>query len=80
MSDDQIDQAIFSVLSEIPGHWRKVAFVVARVVSAMGDRSADGDEEYETVARRIELLVREGRLLAQGDVKNLRFSEVRLPS
>jgi hypothetical protein len=75
-----MDQAIFSVLSQTPGHWRKVAFVISRVASAMGDGSADGDEGHEAVAGRIERLVSEGRLLAQGDIKNWRFSEVRLPN
>jgi hypothetical protein len=37
MSDEAIDEAIFSALSEIPGHWRKIAFVVGRVASKMGD-------------------------------------------
>jgi hypothetical protein len=79
MRDEVIDQTIFSVLLEIPGHWRKVAFVVGRVANTVGDGLADGDEGYETVARRIESLVSKGRLLAQGDIKNWRSSEVRLP-
>ena len=80
MSDEVIDEAIVSALSEIPGHWRKVAMVVSKVATAMGDGLVPGDAGYETVARRIESLVSEGRLLAQGDIKNWRFSEVRLPS
>ena len=79
MRDEVIDQAIFSVLSETPGHWRKVAFVVDRAANTIGDGLADGDEGYGTVARRIESLVSRGRLLAQGDIKNWRLSEVRLP-
>jgi hypothetical protein len=31
------------------------------------------------IARRIEALVRDGRLVAQGDITNWRHSEVRLP-
>ena len=80
MDDDGlIDQDIFAVLSQTPGQWRKVAFVINSVASAMADGSANEDERYETVARRIELLVREGRLLAQGDIKKWRFSEIRFP-
>lgn len=79
MNDEVIDEAILSVLSEVPGHWRKVAMVVSKVATVMGDRLAHGDAGYETVARRIESLVAEGRLLARGDTKNWRFSEVRLP-
>jgi hypothetical protein len=80
MSDEAIDAAILTALSEVPGHWRKVAFVVGRVASVMGDGWAHGDAGHETVARRIESLVSEGRLLVQGDIKNWRFSEIRLPS
>lgn len=80
MSHDVIDETILTVLSEIPGHWRKVAMVVSKVASAMGDGLAQGDEGYETVARRIESLVSEGYLLARGNIKNWRFSEVRLPN
>jgi len=81
MDDEHlIDQGIFSVLSQMPGQWRKVAFVINRVASATGDASADEDERYETVGRRIELLVSEGRLHAQGDIKNWRFSEIRVPN
>jgi hypothetical protein len=80
MSDEAIDEAILSALSEIPGHWRKVAMVVSKVAGSLGDGLAHGDAGYETVARRIEFLVSEGRLIARGDVKNWRFSEVRLPN
>jgi hypothetical protein len=80
MSDEVIDEAILSMLSEIPGHWRKVAMVVSKVASAMRDGLAHEDAGYETVARRIESLVSEGRLLARGNIKNWRFSEVRLPN
>ena len=81
MNDDAIDHAIFSVLSAAGGRWRKVAMVVGRVAYGMGDDSPEGDEErYELVARRIEALVSDGRLEAQGNIKNWRFSEVRLPN
>jgi Protein of unknown function len=80
MNDDRMDRAIFSALSEVPGHWRKVAFVVGRVTSALGDDLEHGDKAAEAVAQRIEFLVSEGRLLVQGDIKEWRFSEVRPPS
>jgi uncharacterized protein DUF3658 len=71
----QIDSAILSVVGE---HWTKVAMVIARAADAMsGDLSA-GDQGYEVISRRIEVLVHDGHLAAQGDTKNWRFSEVRL--
>jgi hypothetical protein len=78
MDDKAIDQAIFSMLSEMAG-WRKVAAVVGRVADAFADDLPDGDAAYQTVARRIEALVGEGRLVAQGNIQSWRFSEVRLP-
>jgi len=81
MNDDAIDHAIFSVLSAAGGHWRKVAMVIGRVADGIGDDSPRGDDErYELVARRIETLVGDGHLEAQGNIKNWRFSEVRLPN
>ena len=68
-----IDEAIVAVLSEADGHWRKVAMVVGRIGMKFGS------EYHEPAARRIEALVQEGRLDAQGDLKKWRFSEIRLP-
>jgi hypothetical protein len=47
--------------------------VVAEVADAMGTDLPQGDEGCQVVARRIEALVRDGRLMAQGDTKNWRF-------
>ena len=52
--------------------------VIARVVDAMSHDLPPGDESYEVISGRVEALVHEGRLAAQGDTKNWRFSEVRL--
>src|ERR1700682_2062564 len=70
MSDDAIDEAILSVLSTVNGRWRKVAMVIGRVADAMGKDLPEGDHGYEVVGRRIEVLVSEGRLVAQGNIKN----------
>jgi len=80
MSDDAIDLAILSTLSAAGGRWRKVAMVISRVANGICDDFPEGDERYELVARRIEALVADGRLEAQGNIKNWRFSEVRLPN
>jgi hypothetical protein len=77
VSNHAIDGAILSLLSAANGRWKKVAMVIIRVADAMGDDLPRGDDGYQLVARRIEALVSEGRLIAQGDIKNWRFSEVR---
>ena len=79
MSDRAIDEAILSLLSTINGRWKKVAIVISRVADAMGNDLPKGDHGYQAVARRMETLVSDGRL-AQGDIKDWRFSEVRRPN
>jgi hypothetical protein len=80
MKDDAIDQAILTMLSAANGRWRKVAMVIVRVAAGMDNDSQDDDTRYASIARRIEALVDEGRLVVQGDIKTWRFSEVRRPS
>jgi hypothetical protein len=75
MNTPQIDSVILSSVGE---NWTKVAMVIARAVEAMSRDLPLGDEGYELISRRIEALVHDGRLAAQGDTKNWRFSEVRL--
>ncbi len=80
MSDQKIDQAILSMLSAAEGRWRKVSMLIIKVANGMGNDLPEGEDGYKQIGRRIEVLVSEGRLVAQGDIKNWRFSEVRLPN
>jgi hypothetical protein len=75
MNISKIDSVILSAVGE---HWTKIAMVIARVVDAVRHDLPPEHEGYEIISRRIEALVHDGRLLAQGDTKNWRFSEVRL--
>jgi hypothetical protein len=77
LSDLQVDEVILSVTE---ASWRKVAFVIVKVTDAIGGGLSEGDAGYNLVAKRIEFLVRDGRLLAQGDIKKWRHSEVRKPN
>jgi len=74
MNTSEIDAAIFSAVGE---NWTKIAMVIARVVGAVGHDLSPEPEIYEIISRRIEALVQDGHLLAQGDTKNWRSSEVR---
>jgi ABC-type amino acid transport substrate-binding protein len=76
LNNSQIDEAILSVT---PTSWRKVAFVIGMTVKYLGDNLPQGDTGLDLVADRIEALVHDGRLLAQGDLKKWRHSEVRKP-
>jgi hypothetical protein len=74
MNTSEIDSAILQAVGE---RWTKIAMVMARGVDAVRHDLPE-HEGYEIISRRIEALVHDGRLLAQGDTKNWRFSEVRL--
>jgi hypothetical protein len=77
LSESRIDEVILSIAES---SWRKVAFIVDKVKDTMGANLAQGGAGYDLVAKRIESLVRDGRLLAQGDLKNWRHSEVKKAS
>lgn len=70
--DDRIDAI---VLSRAQPNWRKVAMIVSLTVRRAG---RDDEGFADAVAARIVTLVESGRLEAQGDLSNWRFSEVRL--
>jgi hypothetical protein len=53
--------------------------IIGQASSALGAGVVDGEEGYRVIASHIEALVEKGHLVAQGDVKNWRHSEVRLP-
>jgi hypothetical protein len=76
-SDLQIDEVILSIAE---ASWRKVAFVISRVAITMGSDLPEGEAGYNLVAKRIEILVRGGRLPAQGGIKKWRHREVRKPN
>jgi hypothetical protein len=76
MTDSDIDAAILAVTKP---RWLKVARIVIDAEKRLGTFLQDGDESAKRVAKRIELLVDDGRLIAQGDVTKWRHSEVRLP-
>ena len=77
LSDRQIDEVILSVTE---ASWRKVAFVIAKVADTIGSDLPEGDAAYNFIAARVEILVRGGRLLARGEIKRWRHSEVRKPN
>jgi hypothetical protein len=74
---DQVDKVILSVTEE---SWGKVATVILKVTKAMSRDLPEGDAGHSLVAKRIEILIRGGHLLAQGDIKKWRHSEVRKPN
>jgi|HubBroStandDraft_4_1064222.scaffolds.fasta_scaffold29784_3 hypothetical protein len=76
LNSSQIDEAILSVTST---SWRKVARVIVMTGEILGENLPKGEAGLDLVADRIEALIHDGRLLAQGDIKKWRHSEVRKP-
>ncbi|MDI1273988.1 hypothetical protein [Polaromonas sp.] len=72
----QLDAAL---MASIGPRWAKVAMVLGRAAKVPGLVFAEDEDEYETLAERLEELVAFGHVLAEGDLKEWRFSEVRLP-
>jgi hypothetical protein len=75
MTDSEIDDAVFAVADE---SWRKVAMIIIKAADRLGGDLPRGDDGHHLVALHVEALVRGGRLVAQGDIKKWRHSEVRL--
>jgi hypothetical protein len=69
-----VDEAILSAAGE---RWTKVAMVIARVERSIGSDFPSSEEAHKIIFEHIEGLVRGGRLVAQGDIRLWRFSEVR---
>jgi hypothetical protein len=76
LNSSQIDEAILSVS---PTSWGKVARVIVMAGEILGDSLPKGEAGLDLVADRVEALIHDGRLLAQGDIKKWRHSEVRKP-
>jgi Protein of unknown function len=74
MNSAEVDQAI---LAEADANWQKVAMLISRVIDALALEVTD--EHATLVATRVEALVTDGRLVAQGNLHNWRHSEIRRP-
>jgi hypothetical protein len=74
-SAPELDAAI---LASTNPRWTKVAMVLSRAAKASGLVFAEDEDEFEILEERLAQLVASGQLLAQGDIREWRFSEVRL--
>jgi uncharacterized protein DUF3658 len=72
-SDQYIDGLILSAAAR---QWRKVAFIVGKVLMVCRNNGAETNEY--AIADRVRALVDEGKLEAQGNLSLWRHSEVRL--
>ena len=70
---ERIDEAL---LSNISGYWKKVASVVGATMMELENRVEGIPDVY--YANRIIYLAEKGLIESQGNLKRMRFSEVRL--
>jgi hypothetical protein len=54
--------------------------VIAVAQETLGNNLPQGEIGLDLIAKRIEVLLQDGRLLTQGDIRKWRYSEVRKPS
>jgi multidrug efflux pump subunit AcrA (membrane-fusion protein) len=64
-----------ALLSQVSDDWRKVARVVGMAMLSMPDRLGEVPDIF--FAKRVGRLVESGQLESQGDLRRMRFSEVR---
>jgi len=77
LSDEELSFIDRTIIESTSNQWRKVARVVGATISATPDRLKLAPDIF--YAKRVAKLVSEGKLESQGDLNNMRFSEVRLP-
>jgi len=67
-----------AIIASCRPRWNKLVMVASRTSDAIGGRFPDFSDLF--YCERIAQLVGRGSLEAQGDLRYMRFSEVRLPS
>jgi hypothetical protein len=75
LSQSQIDTVDGAILSSSVAHWRKVAHVVSSAMAQVGHALPGVPDLF--YAERVRKLVERGALDAQGDLRLMRYSEVR---
>lgn len=73
-ADSDLDNLILSLTGR---NWQKVAMVIAKALSVSDDEG--NQTSAEELGARVEALVEDGRLEAQGRLSDWRHSEVRSP-
>jgi Protein of unknown function len=74
ITDSFIDERI---LFFVGPQWRKVAFVLAKVIHEFKAKKTSISEER--LEKRLRVLIRSQQIESAGDISRWRFSEVRLP-
>ena len=73
-SHTAMDEAILAAAGD---HWTKIAKVIVETARAVDGHLPVEANRYEEIGLRVEGLVSQGQLEAQGNIKSSRYSEVR---
>lgn len=77
LSKEQLQEIDQALLSETGKHYRKVAMVVAMAMGNLEHRVKSIPDIF--YSQRVAGLVAQGKLVSQGDLKRMRYSEVKVP-
>ncbi len=77
MDDTQIDALIIEAAST---HWTKVAVIISKVYDSFAAQGQDVSKDLaQIIAERLYILVDNGKLAAQGNMRRWRDGDVKLP-
>lgn len=77
LSAEDLDRIDAALLSHAHPQWRKLAMIVALAMGDCGEDISNVPDAF--YSRRAARLVSEGKLVASGDLRRMRYCEVRLP-
>lgn len=77
LSDDELREIDQALLSSSGKQYRKVAMVIAMAMGSLEHRVKGIPDIF--YSQRVSYLVDQGRLVSQGNLKRMRYSEVKLP-
>jgi hypothetical protein len=77
LSEDQLDSIDKALLASACEHWRKVSRIVSMTMGALPNNVNGIPDVF--YSKRVALLVQKGKLLSQGDLNCMRYSEIKLP-
>ena len=77
LSEDQLESIDKTLLASACEHWRKVSRIVCMAMDALPNKVNGIPDVF--YSKRVAILVQGGKLLSQGDLNCMSYSEVKLP-
>jgi len=77
LSSEQVEEIDAALLSASGKHWRKVAMVVATAMNSLPNKIVGLPDVY--YSQRVAVLAEQGKLISEGNLRRMRFSEVKVP-